>query len=97
MGHNVNPKEKTNPGKPRILAPHSTSQFETPAHTSRNSPAQVSFSMPMLTTDTNPVLSLTLLRLSQEKSSKNVILHKSIRMKRNPQENRVTENQGVGW
>lgn len=40
MGHNVNPKEKTNPGKPRILAPHPTSQFETPAHTSRNSPAQ---------------------------------------------------------
>lgn len=28
MGHNINPKEKTKAGKPRVLAPHQTSQFE---------------------------------------------------------------------
>lgn len=79
MGHNVNPKEKTHSGKPRILAPHQTSQFETPAHASRSSPRQ-DLPIHILATDTNPVVSSTLLKLS----SKNVILHKSLRMKRNP-------------
>ena len=65
MGHNVNPKGKTNQGKPRILPPHQTSQFETPAHASRSSPKQ-DLPMRMLATDTNPVVSLTLLKLSQE-------------------------------
>lgn len=65
MGHNVNPKEKTDQGKPRILPPHPVSQFETPAQASRSSPKQ-DLPMRMLATDTSPVVSLTLLKLSQE-------------------------------